>query len=153
MENVAILDSGSTIRFKDKFISFFKSKEKKERVGEFSTVKDRFEVSREYINRKVSLEEALINAGSIVFVGSPLKSAELEELLYTFVVYDSKNPENVRLPEQRKTGNWKKYIESIDNPKVKAFFVIEGEELKLAHEGISYVRGVIASYNTNDNAA
>ena len=153
MENVGVLDSGSTIRFKDKLVSLFRIKRKEERVGEFSEAKDRFEVSKDYINRRPTLEDALINTGSIIFVGSPLKSTELEELLYTFVIYDTKNPENVKLPEQRKIGNWKNYFDRIENPKVKDFFVVEGEELRLAHEGISYVRGILASYNRNENEA
>lgn len=153
MENVAVIGSGSTIGFKDRIVSLFKNRGKEERAREIDRAKDRFEISHEYLKRPVDLQDALINAGPIMFIGSPLKSSELEEILYTIVVYNPKFPGEVKLPEYRKYGKWEKFLNEIDNPKAKEFFVVEKEELRLSFEGLSYVNRIINSYTHKDALA
>jgi hypothetical protein len=156
MEQVGVVVRGNPVNFKEKFISFFKGKdgERKAKEKEFISFKDKFEGRNEYLNKKLNFEHALINAGPIIFVGSPLNSSALEEILYEFVVGNSNNFKEVRLSPDNKIKNWNKFFEDIENPKINNFFIVEEDgKLKLGEEGINYISNVISKYSKEDNAA
>jgi hypothetical protein len=143
MEQIGVMRSGNPINFREKVKAFFKN-EKENRESNFNSMKDK--VSSEFLNRKIPLRTALIDCGPIMFVGSPLKSSELEEVLYTFVVFDP-NVEDVRLAPDKRIKNWKNYLNDFENPKVDEFFNIdENEKLKLSEEGIRYVKNILSKY-------
>jgi hypothetical protein len=146
MEQIGVISSGNPINIRDKVKAFFKN-EKEERVSNFDSMKNK--VSSEFLNRKISLENALIDCGSTIFVGSPLKSYELEEVLYSFVIFDS-NVEKVKLTPDNRIKNWKNYLDDFDNPKVNEFFNVEEDgKLKLSEEGIKYVKNILSKYEKN----
>lgn len=138
-----------------KIISHLNVKKTFERAKEFIVAKEVVEepiISQSYLNKKVSLSCALVEAGSIIFVGSPLKSSELEDILYTFVVFNSTNPGDVKLPTDKKIRNWQEYLSNIDNVKAKEYFFVEEGYLRLTPKAVSYVMSVLNSY-TKENAA
>lgn len=124
----------------------------KKRSDEFKNEKERFEISKDYLEKKVSLKSVLIDSGSIMFSDSPLKSFELEELLFNFVIFDSEKPESVRIEENKKYGNWKSFLNKIDNPKANDFFTVEEDKLMLNEEGVSYIHEVLSAYRRKEIA-
>jgi hypothetical protein len=144
MEQIGVMHSGNPINFGDKVKTFFKSK-KDARKNNFNDIKEK--VSSEFFNRKVSLETALIDSGSLIFCGSPLESNELEDILFEFVIENPYNLDEVKIKPDKKIKNWKSYFEKFDNPKIDDFFNIENDGLlKLTHEGIKYVENIVSKY-------
>lgn len=146
MEQTGVIDSGNLIKFGKKFENFLKGK--KNRAEEFNCEKNK--VSSEFLNRKISLRTALIDSGSTLFVGSPLKSMELERILFEFVIDNPNNLKEAKLKPDNRIKKWKSYLDKFDEPKIYDFFTVQEDGLlKLTNEGITYVESIISKYERN----